>query len=160
MLGHSGWGQTMYLKDVFPDVPLVSYFEWYYNADGPEARLGREKDEEKRALLRMRNTSILHDLVACDAGVTPTAFKKSQFPLEFQTKIHQVHDGIDTGYFAPDTNVSVQNLQLRGVDLTGCTELLTYCSRGLEPYRGFPQFYRALPGHPGCPPPLPCTYRR
>ncbi|BCS89941.1 glycosyl transferase [Pseudodesulfovibrio sediminis] len=146
ILGHSGWGQTMYLKDVFPDAPLVNYFEWYYNAAGPETRLDhREKNDTDLAMLRMRNTPILHDLVSCSAGVTPTAFQQTQFPSEFKAKIHQIHDGIDTRYFAPDPNISIQNLQLPGIDLTGCTELLTYCARGLEPYRGFPQFYQALP---------------
>ncbi|MCJ2163447.1 MULTISPECIES: glycosyltransferase [unclassified Pseudodesulfovibrio] len=145
ILGHSGWGQTLYLKDAFPDVQMVSYFEWYYRPDGPETRLANQKDDLGRAMLRMRNTPILHDLVACDVGVTPTAFQKSQFPSEFHSKIHQIHDGIDTRYFAPDPSVSIQNLQLPGVDLSGCTELLTYCARGLEPYRGFPQFYQALP---------------
>nr|WP_321513835.1 glycosyltransferase [uncultured Pseudodesulfovibrio sp.] len=145
ILGHSGWGQTLYLKDAFPDVPMVSYFEWYYRSDGPETRLSNQKDDLGRAVLRMRNTSILHDLVACDVGVSPTAFQKAQLPAELQSKIHQIHDGIDTRYFAPDPNITIQDLQLPGVDLTGCKELLTYCSRGLEPYRGFPQFYQALP---------------
>lgn len=29
MIGHNAWGETLYLKDVFPDASLLSYFECY-----------------------------------------------------------------------------------------------------------------------------------
>jgi len=34
--GHSGWGPTMFIKDVFPRSKLLCYFEWFYNADGSD----------------------------------------------------------------------------------------------------------------------------
>lgn len=157
ILGHSGWGQTLFLKDVFPDTPFLGYFEWYYSGDSAETRFdGRERNESRLAHLRLRNTSILHDLVACNAGVTPTQWQMAQFPQEFHAKLNTIHDGINTGYFAPvgDAPLLPHALDLPGVDLTGATELVTYCSRGMEPYRGFPQFYEALPAildaRPGC----------
>ena len=148
ILGHSGWGQTMFLRDVYPDTPFVAYFEWYYNADGREATFeGNRKNESDRAMLRLRNTAILHDLASCRLGISPTNWQRAQFPVEFQSKIVQAHDGINTRYFAPldDGLLPLDKLDLPGVDLTGAKELVTYCSRGLEPYRGFPQFYDALP---------------
>src|ERR1700678_2661258 len=30
MLGHNGWGEIWYLKDVYPAVPLIGYFEFFY----------------------------------------------------------------------------------------------------------------------------------
>ena len=36
IVAHTGWGSTMYCKDVYPDVPLIGYFEWYYNAVGAD----------------------------------------------------------------------------------------------------------------------------
>lgn len=148
ILGHSGWGQTLYLRDVFPDTPFIGYFEWYYNAFSPETLFdGQSRSEGELARLRTRNTAILHDLVSCRAGVTPTAWQRSQFPVEFQNKLVQTHDGIDTQYFTPHPGgrLPIQDLELPGTDLTGAKELVTYCSRGMEPYRGFPQFYEALP---------------
>jgi hypothetical protein len=34
MLGHSGWGETLFLKDVFPDTPLRHYFDFFASAPG------------------------------------------------------------------------------------------------------------------------------
>ncbi|WP_147820578.1 glycosyltransferase [Salidesulfovibrio onnuriiensis] len=153
VVGHSGWGQTLFLRDIFPRAPFLAYYEWYYNADGPEITFdGRERSDSEKALIRMRNTAILHDLTSCAGGISPTLWQKSQFPQEFRHKIAQIHDGINTNYFAPAPEMALPDLPR--VDLSGATELLTYCSRGLEPYRGFPQFYRALPHilreRPGC----------
>jgi glycosyltransferase involved in cell wall biosynthesis len=157
VLGHSGWGQTMFIRDVFPDTPFIGYFEWYYNADSPETTFeGKAKNETERANIRLRNTAILHDLVASRAGIVPTGWQRSQFPVEFQPKLIQAHDGINTRYFSPADSgrLPIDQLDLPETDLTGATELVTYCSRGLEPYRGFPQFYEALPTilkeRPGC----------
>lgn len=36
MYGYAGWGQIMFIKDIFPNVPLAGYFEWYLNAYGSE----------------------------------------------------------------------------------------------------------------------------
>jgi len=148
ILGHSGWGQTMFLRDVFPDSPFIGYFEWYYNANSPETLFDkRPRSDGQLAQLRLRNSAILHDLVACRHGITPTGWQRSQFPAEFQPKIAQAHDGINTQYFTPadDGLLPIDQLNLPDTDLTGAKELVTYCSRGLEPYRGFPQFYEALP---------------
>jgi glycosyltransferase involved in cell wall biosynthesis len=157
VLGHSGWGQTMFVRDVFPDTPFIGYFEWYYSAASPESTFdGRVRNEAERAGIRVRNSAILHDLVACRAGITPTGWQRAQFPVEFQPKLAQVHDGINTHYFSPAEGgrLPIERLDLPDTDLTGATELVTYCSRGLEPYRGFPQFYEALPAilreRPGC----------
>ncbi|QGY38707.1 glycosyltransferase [Pseudodesulfovibrio cashew] len=157
IVGHSGWGQTLFLRDAFPEVPFLGYFEWYYDADGEETLFdGRPRSAGERAPLRLRNTAILHDLVSCTAGITPTRWQKAQFPQEFHSKLTRLHDGINTRYFAPaeEGPLPPEALELPDTDLTGATELVTYCSRGLEPYRGFPQFYESLPAildaRPGC----------
>lgn len=148
ILGHSGWGQTMFLHDVFPHTPFIGYFEWYYNATSAESTFyPKQRTELDLAQLRLRNTGMLHDLVECQAGISPTRWQLQQFPKEFHSKIHQIHDGINTRYFAPHENGVIQpeELNIPGVDLSGAKEIVTYTSRGLEPYRGFPQFYAALP---------------
>lgn len=151
IIGHSGWGQTIFLRDVYPDAAFVGYFEWYYNAKSKDSLFdGKTFSEEVLAQMRCLNTPMLHDLVSCDQGVTPTNWQRCQFPLEFQKKLVPVHEGINTQFFCPKSVC----LDLPGIDLTGAKELVTYCSRGLEPYRGFPQFYESLPSileaRPGC----------
>jgi len=148
ILGHSGWGQTLFLNDIFPDSPFIGYFEWYYSANSAEVRFdGSKRSVSQNAMLRTRNTSILHDLTSCHVGVTPTAWQRTQFPAEFQPKLIEAHDGIDTRYFTPASNgrLDLAALKLPNTDLTGAEELATYSARGMEPYRGFPQFYEAIP---------------
>ena len=51
-----------------------------------------------------------------------------------------MHDGIDTDFFSPKPGA---RMVLPGLDLSGAGEVVTYATRGMEPYRGFPQFMRA-----------------
>ena len=36
VIGHAGWGETMYVKDVFPSAKLINYFEFFYHATGAD----------------------------------------------------------------------------------------------------------------------------
>ncbi|NWH03454.1 glycosyltransferase [Desulfobacter latus] len=152
MIGHSGWGATLYLKDIFPHTPFLGYFEWYYDAEKPNATFGRKSPPSAKSRMDFRNRSmsILSDLAACDMGLCPTLWQKAQFPKAFHHKLMVVHDGIDTDVFKPAENKN-QKLNLPGLNLppTGPgdrdIELVTYTTRGFEPYRGFPQFVEAIP---------------
>ena len=144
IIGHSGWGSTLYMKDLFPKAPLLSYFEWFYRAHGSDAEFGQEKlsvDDECR--IRTKNGPILLDLYGCDAGISPTWWQHSQFPAEYAQKIRVIHDGINTENCKPEPG---RKLVLPGIglDLSEAKEIVTYVGRGLEPYRGFPQFMEAI----------------
>ena len=143
--GHSGWGPTLYMKDVFPKATLLCYFEWYYNAYGSDASFDPSDpiNADDEARIRTKNAPILLDLVSCDRGLSPTAWQRSQFPKEFQSKIKVHHDGIDTDYFqpVPDAKLKLPRINL---DLTEAEEIVTYVARGMEPYRGFPQLIEAI----------------
>ncbi len=142
--GHSGWGTTLYVKDVFPDTPFLGYFEWFYDPRGADFGFGLEKQPsfKARCRLRLKNIPILNDLQACDQGICPMAWQKSQFPKEFLNKISMMHDGIDTDFFQP---AKQEGLQLSDLYLPPGTEIVSYAARGMEPYRGFPQFMESLP---------------
>ncbi len=142
--GHSGWGSTWFVRDVFPDARFMCYFEWFYKPDGADANFGRNKPVSisHRAGLRIKNATILNDLTACDMGLSPTKWQKAQFPELFQHKIALLHDGIDTDYFKPEPEAG---LVLPNLDLSGVKKIVTYAARGMEPYRGFPQFIESLP---------------
>ncbi len=143
--GHSGWGPTLFIKDIFPQAKLLCYFEWYYNADGADVGFdpGEPVTPDDKLRIRVKNAPILTDLCSCDAGLCPTNWQAQQFPKEFMGKINILHDGIDTNYFCPRQGEKLF-LHAVGLDLSGAKEIVTYVSRGLEPYRGFPQFMEAV----------------
>ena len=142
---NSGWGATLYLKDVWPDVPLLCYFEWFYDPEGEDALFDKapERPGEYRQplLMRTRNGTIFNDLWICQQGISPTRWQRSQFPDEYRDKITVLHDGVDTDFFAPDPR---RRMVLPGLDLSDAKEVVTFAGRGMEPYRGFPQFMKGV----------------
>ena len=141
--GHSGWGPTLFIKDAFPDTPLICYFEWFYHAHGSDADFDPAEplNIDDMARIRIKNAPILIDLYSCDRGLSPTNWQRAQFPSEFHHKISVLHDGVDTEYFKPNPGAK---LVLENLDLSHVDELVTYVARGMEPYRGFPQFIEAI----------------
>ena len=145
VIGHSGWGSTLYMKDLFPGTPFLGYFEWYYRSHGsdvgfwPHEKVG--SDDECR--IRTKNGPVLLDLYGCDAGICPTYWQHSQFPVEYAAKIKVIHDGINTDYSKPRPTQKII-LPQQGLDLSDAKEVVTYVGRGKEPYRGFPQFMQAV----------------
>ena len=145
ILGHSGWGSTLYMKDLFPESALIGYFEWFYHSQGadmgfiPEEPVGVEVELRTRTI----NIPFLLDLVACDAGISPTQWQFSQFPQEYQHKIWVCHDGVQTERYvpAPGKKICFPDLD---IDLSAVDEVVTYVGRGMETYRGFPQFMQAM----------------
>ena len=141
--GHSGWGPTLFVKDAFPDTPLICYFEWFYHARGSDADFdpAESLNDDDVARIRSKNAPILIDLYTCDRGLSPTQWQKSQFPPEFHSKISVLHDGVDTDFFKPKQGAK---LVLPNLNLSHVDELVTYVGRGMEPYRGFPQFMESI----------------
>jgi glycosyltransferase involved in cell wall biosynthesis len=143
--GHSGWGPTLFVKDIFPQSKLLCYFEWFYRSQGSDVDFDPNEPltPDDKLRIRIKNTPILIDLYSCDAGLCPTLWQMQQFPAEYQKKIHVLHDGIDTNYFYPKQGEKLV-LPAIHLDLSEAKEIVTYVSRGMEPYRGFPQFMEAV----------------
>ncbi len=142
--GHSGWGPTLFIKDIFPQTKLLCYFEWFYHAHGSDADFDPQEllSSDTEAKIRIKNAPILIDLYSCDRGLSPTNWQRQQFPPEYQSKITVSHDGIDTSYFCPHQGAKLV-LPTINLDLSHVSEIITYVGRGMEPYRGFPQFMEA-----------------
>ncbi len=143
ILSHSGWGSNMFLRDLFPDSKLLTYYEWYYHSrfsDGDYLR-GEPYDPNGQLRIRMKNTPILQDLASMDWGQCPTQFQHSKFPDIFKDRISVLHDGVDTDYFAPNPKAKVT---IGEHTFTAEDEVITYVARGMEPYRGFPQFIETV----------------
>jgi len=144
IFGHAGWGPTLFLKDVFPRTPMGLNFEWFYHAHGTDCDFDPadpiNADDEAR--IRTKNATLLADLAACDGGVCATRFQYEQFPVHLRSNLVIGHEGIDTNFFKPNPGGKLV-LANGKLDLSGVDEIVTYATRGMEPYRGFPQFIEA-----------------
>lgn len=146
VIGHTGWGNLLFIKDVYPEVPVLGYFEWYYHAKHSDSCWWPDEKLPMNSVLavRMKNTHHLLSLEACDAGYTPTQWQYDQFPEEFRYKLTIQHDGIDTEFCRPSAKPVGLKLEDVGIDFAAGTEIVTYVSRGFEVFRGFPYFMDAM----------------
>ena len=145
IIGHNGWGEILYIKDVWPHVPLLGYFEFFYRASGSDVDFDSEFPPEADAAVRLRtrNAINLMGLDAVDWGQSPTEWQRSQYPKRYWDRIAVVHEGVDTILVKPDRSA---RLWLSGGRcLSRTDDIVTYSARDLEPYRGFHVFMRALP---------------
>ena len=143
MIAHSGWGEALFLKDVYPKVPLLTFSEFYYRRQELIFDPHRVSSLDQVCRLRARNANLLLSLEACDAAITPTHWQKRVQPAAFHDKLSVIFDGIDTAHVAPDALATFM-LPNEHV-LSQADEVVTYVARNLEPYRGFPSFMRSLP---------------
>lgn len=145
ILAHPGWGEALFVKEVFPNVPLIGFFEFFYKPHGADVGFDPMFPVNLDDFARIRAKNALHllNLETCDYGVSPTQWQKSLHPTAYQPRISIIHEGIDTEFMQPDAAASFtlpNGLQLHHGD-----QVLTYVARNLEPYRGFHVFMRALP---------------
>ncbi len=140
---HPGWGETLFIRDVFPGIPLIHYCEFFYHTLGADTFFNPEETLTLRDAmkLRTRNAVNLLSLDACDIAVTPTQWQWRVQPDEYRSKIRIIHDGIDTirAKPEPDTSFALPD----GRPLTAADEVVTYVNRSLEPCRGLYGFVDA-----------------
>lgn len=158
ILAHPGWGETLYVRDIFPDARLIHFCEWYYGKDHgtPDSDVGFDPEFPSSfdTLAKLRTWNALHNLNLehCDVGVSPTQWQRSRHPGIYLPKIHLAHEGIDTDRLRPDASAQ---LKLPGGHTVKAGDpVITYVARNLEPYRGFHTFMRMLAkvqrAHPRC----------
>lgn len=142
---HPGWGDGLFLQDLFPTAVIVGLLEYYYHAHGADVGFDPEFPRTIDDLFRIRllNTVQLHALQGCTQFMSPTAWQRSRYPAAYQDQIQLLHEGIDTAVVRPDALATITLPD--GATFNAGDEVLTYVSRALEPYRGFHCFMRALP---------------
>jgi hypothetical protein len=131
VVGHTGWGETLFVKDVWPAVPVLGYFEFYYHLHGSDIDFDPEfpPSTDVAMRLRTRNAINLMALDAADHGLTPTRWQQQRYPARYQDKISVIHEGIDTDMVSPNPSARLHlagGLSLGTGDLT-----ITYCARNL-----------------------------
>ncbi|ACK69701.1 glycosyl transferase group 1 [Gloeothece citriformis PCC 7424] len=144
---HPGWGEALFLKDVFPEAKVLAFIEFYYGFPGSDTNFDpefRDNDFDSLCRLRMKNVNHLLSLDLCDWGVSPTRWQWQSVPEIYRSKISVIHDGIDTDLVRPNPEVTL-TLEKAGVTMNHQDEIVTFVNRNLEPYRGFHIFMRALP---------------
>jgi glycosyltransferase involved in cell wall biosynthesis len=147
VLAHPGWGESLFLRDVWPEARLGLYCELYHLAGWPHQGFDPEfpgADPEAEPLrIRMKNINNHLHFAEAHAGISPTRFQADTFPAPFHERITVSHDGIDTLRACPAPDV---RLEVAGAGtLTRADEVITFVNRNLEPYRGYHVFMRALP---------------
>lgn len=146
IFGHGGWGETLFLSEIWPDARLLVYGELYYAPHGLDVGFDPEfasDNPEKPLSVIARQGHQALMMTQAHAALSPTEFQADTFPVCFRDKITIIHDGIDTDRVRPDRAARVTLPS--GVGFRAGDELLTFINRNLEPYRGYHSFMRALP---------------
>jgi len=146
IIGHVGWGELTFFKQLWPDVPIIGYFEYYYNMTGGMVGFDPEEPISEHApyLNHARNLVPLANIETVDLGHCPTYWQRDRFPKSFHDKIYVCHDGIRTDKLLPDPKVSLRLGRLAR-PVTRDDEIITYVARNLEKARGFHIMMQALP---------------
>jgi glycosyltransferase involved in cell wall biosynthesis len=131
---HIGWGEALFLRDIFPKARILLYCEFFYRAHGGDMGFDPEFPASAEKILRLRvmNAPILMALEGSDWGMAPTRWQQKQFPAMHARRMSVIHDGVDTDIVVP-------------AKVPPREEIITYVARNLEPYRGFHVFMRAIP---------------
>lgn len=145
IIAHPGWGEALYVKDIYPDVPLINFCEFYYKGRGLDVGFDPEDPANIDAICRSRTRGahLLLSLESCDAGVAPTEWQKSTHPEAFHDKIEVIFDGINPNVVKPNPEATFT--LPNGKTVGHKDNVITYVARNLEPYRGYRTFARAIP---------------
>lgn len=145
IIGHSGWGEMLFLREVFPDAPQIQLAEYYYRTKGADVGFDAQFDRPSLARdirLHANNAFLTLSLSEADRIVTPTRFQADLFPPMLRSRVRVIHEGVDTRTtrLRPEAVV-----QLRATTLRRGQPIVTFINRYFEPMRGFHIFMRALP---------------
>ena len=146
VIAHPSWGESLFIKHVWPDTRLGLFYEMFYQAHGQDVHFDPEFSQPELSVdsrLLMKNTvNLIQDSFA-DAAISPTHWQAATYAPHMRQKITVVHDGIDTQQIRPDPQARLSLAD--GKSWSANDELVTFVSRNLEPYRGYHVFMRALP---------------
>ena len=152
ILGHPGWGELLFLADVWPDVPQLHYVEFFHGVPGTDNDIddphATPQTWQEKARARIKNTNLLVNLNQMRAGLCPTRFQQGLLPAWAQARTQVIHDGIDTDWLCPDPAAQLTipprpELPV-GLVLRPGDPVITFVNRTFEPYRGVHVFLEAL----------------
>jgi glycosyltransferase involved in cell wall biosynthesis len=135
------------LCDVWPDVPILGYFEFFYRIDGTDVGFDPEfpTPVTDYARIRAKNAVNLLALSLGQHGQTPTRWQHSTYPQWSQRLITLLPEGAKLDVCKPNPRARRRSLTIGDMTIKPTDKLVTYVSRDLEPYRGFHTMMRAVP---------------
>jgi glycosyltransferase involved in cell wall biosynthesis len=147
IIGHHGWGEMLNLRDVWPDSPMLGYFEFYYQHNKADVGFDPEFPADPLDYPRIRAKNAINHVALNlgGAGQTPTQWQLSTYPDWARPQIEVVWEGVDLRTCSPDPTAHRKTLKIGDMTIRPTDKLVTYVSRDLEPYRGFHVMMRALP---------------
>lgn len=145
IIGHSGWGDMMFVKSIFPSAKVIGWFEFYYGDSVGDLHFDPEFPTQIEDQLRgnLKNMLPLWMAQQVDGAVCATKYQKSIHPKMMQSMLKVFHEGVNTDYCCPNDSIAIcLNEDLK---LTRENKVITFINRNLEPYRGYHSFIRSLP---------------
>jgi glycosyltransferase involved in cell wall biosynthesis len=146
IIGHPGWGETIYLKMIWPKAKVILFGEYYYHAEGSDIDFDHELDPvdfEKGLVGYSKNATMAMAYAEADAIVCPTPFQAATLPPNIQHVIRLIHEGVDTDKASPNPDATFTLPNGRVLDRS--TPVITHVNRHMEPMRGIHPFLRSLP---------------
>lgn len=147
IIGHHGWGEMLNLRDVWPDVPMLGYMEFYYQFDKADVGFDPEFPANPLDYPRIRAKNAINHIALNlgGAGQTPTDWQLSTYPDWARPRIDLIWEGVDLDLCSPGARARKSTIKIGDMTIRPTDKLVTYVSRDLEPYRGFHIMMRALP---------------
>ena len=143
---HSGWGEGLHLRAVWPEAVLLAYPELYGSPPclgyGFDPRLPAISPQLEECMDR-QNLLASAAVLGADAAVVPTRFQRESFPAPLQGQLRLIHEGIDAGFACP--NPAARFVCGNGLVLQPGDPVVTLACRSLEPLRGIQTVLEALP---------------
>ena len=146
IIGHPGWGETIFLKEVWPDAPIILFGEMLYSSHGGDLNFDpefRTNDIARDMRAHAKNASQVLAFAYADRIICPTPFQAASFPPSLQSMIRVVHEGVDMSHAQRRPDARIQLPDGRTIDRQ--TPVISFVNRTFEPLRGFHVFMRALP---------------
>lgn len=146
IVGHPGWGEMLFLSEVFPDARQIQVGEYYYHSRGADVGFDPEFGPVEfgtKIRVHARNATLALSHMSATRIVSATPFQASMLPAVFQERVRVIHEGIDTAVARPNPHavLSFKN----GLRLDRTVPVVTFVNRILEPMRGFHVLMRSLP---------------
>lgn len=146
IVGHPGWGETIFLDEVWPDAKQVMFSEFFYRGRGLDIDFDDEfvaTTEHAVLLGKAKNAVMALALTDADLIVAPTEFQASVLPPVFRPRVRVIHEGVDVEAIRP---APAEPFPLAdGRIIAPGTPVITHINNHMEPMRGLHIFARALP---------------
>src|SRR5436190_3815075 len=135
IVAHSGWGDGMLLRSVFPDVPQLAYMEYWFRPSGGDLgfKPGSQPAPEVLSQRTIDNSVNATNFFNADWCITPTWWQKSLHPTEMHSRMSVLHEGIDTELVAPREGLTYELPDGRVLDPRR-DEIVTHVERHFDRY--------------------------